>query len=134
MVKASNLIKKLLPIGLVIGGLYFLSQSKRVNIFRTTQPPDITINPTKAYPIFINEPQIIPVPFQETETSLYDRFGQLYTKSESRVETTQDNPEYAQMYFGSGSDIRIRNDFNRWLEKNRTFKTVSQYTPLFQLE
>ena len=32
MVKATNLIKKLLPIGLVIGGLIFLSQSKKVNI------------------------------------------------------------------------------------------------------
>jgi|TARA_B110000263_G_C15282718_1_gene499146 hypothetical protein len=90
MVKASNLVKKLLPIGLVIGGLYFLSQSKRVNIFKTTVPPDVTVNPLKLIPTFINQPQIIPVPFQETLSSLTQRFGgPLYTRSTSQIETAE---------------------------------------------
>lgn len=81
MVKASNLIKKLLPIGVVIGGLFFLSQSKRVNIFKTTQPPDITVNPVKLVPTFINEPQFIPIPFKETLSSLTERYGPIYTRT-----------------------------------------------------
>ena len=97
MGKVSNLIKKLLPIGVVIGGLYFLSQSKRVNIFKTTVPPDITVNPLKLVPTFINEPQFIPVPFQETEQSLTDRYGPLYTRTTSQRETEASRAGYAQM-------------------------------------
>lgn len=134
MVKVSNLIKTLLPIGVVIGGLIFLSQSRRVNIFRTTQAPDIQVKPVQAYPVFINEPQIVPVPFQETPASLYDRYGELYTKTETRVETTKQNPEYAKRYFGSGQRADLTREFNTWLEANRTFEMIPQYTPLFQLE
>ncbi|AXH78281.1 MAG: hypothetical protein [Circular genetic element sp.] len=132
MVKASNLIKKLLPIGLVIGGLYFLSQSKRVNIFKTTQPPDITLNPTKAYPIFINEPQFIPVPFQETEQSLTDRYGPLYTKNITQVETAASRRGYAQM--GSRGNWGPNTLRQARANYERTYETIEQYTPLFQLE
>ena len=132
MVKASNLIKKLLPIGLVIGGLYFLSQSKRVNIFKTTQPPDITLNPLKLVPTFINEPQFIPVPFQETEQSLTDRYGPLYTKTFSQVETAASRAGYAQMgtrgNWGPNTLRQARANYER------TYETIEQYTPLFQLE
>ena len=89
MVKASNLVKKLLPIGVVIGGLFFLSQSKRVNIFKTTQPPDITVNPVKLVPTFINEPQFIPIPFKETLSSLTERYGPIYTRTTSQVQTAE---------------------------------------------
>ena len=51
MVRVSNLIKTLLPIGLVIGGLIFLSQSKRVNIFQTTKEPEIIVKQADAIPI-----------------------------------------------------------------------------------
>ena len=63
MVKASNLIKQLLPIGLVIGGLIFLSQSKRVNIFRTTQP-SLTIKQADAIPILFEKTTLVPI-FQQ---------------------------------------------------------------------
>tara|TARA_R110002051_G_scaffold5145_3_gene27494 strand:- start:81 stop:479 length:399 start_codon:yes stop_codon:yes gene_type:complete len=132
MGKVSNLIKTLLPIGVVIGGLYFLSQSKRVNIFKTTQPPDIILNPTKAYPIFINEPQFIPIPFQETEQSLTDRYGPLYTKSTTQVETAESRRGYAQMgargSWGANTLRQARANYER------QYNTIEQYTPLFQLE
>ena len=132
MVKVSSLIKTLLPIGLVIGGLFFLSQSKRVNIFKTTQPPDITVNPTKAYPIFINEPQFIPVPFQETEQSLTDRYGPLYTRSTSQVETAASRAGYARM--GSRGNWGPNTLRQARANYERTYETIEQYTPLFQLE
>ena len=132
MGKASNLIKTLLPIGLVIGGLFFLSQSKRVNIFKTTQPPDITVNPLKLVPTFINEPQFIPVPFQETEQSITDRYGPLYTRSTSQRETAASRAGYAQMgtrgNWGPNTLRQARANYER------TYETIEQYTPLFQLE
>ena len=132
MVKVSNLIKTLLPIGLVIGGLYFLSQSKRVNIFKTTQPPDITVNPLKLVPTFINEPQIIPVPFQETEQSLTDRYGPLYTRSTSQVETAESRRAFNVLgtrgNWGANTLRQARANYER------TYETIEQYTPLFQLE
>ena len=131
MVKASNLIKKLLPIGLVIGGLYFLSQSKRVNIFKTTQPPDITVNPLKLVPTFINEPQFIPVPFQETAESLTDRYGPLYTRSTSQVETAESRRGYPQGSRGNWGANTLRQARANY---ERTYETIEQYTPLFQLE
>ena len=130
MVKASNLIKTLLPIGLVIGGLYFLSQSKRVNIFKTTVPPDVTITPT--LPVFINEPQFIPVPFQETEQSLTDRYGPLYTKTFSQVETPASRAGYARM--GSRGNWGPNTLRQARANYQRTYETIEQYTPLFQLE
>lgn len=132
MVKASNLIKTLLPIGLVIGGLFFLSQSKRVNIFKTTQPPDITVNPLKLVPTFINEPQFIPVPFQETEQSLTDRYGPLYTRSTSQRETAASRRGYAQM--GSRGNWGANTLRQARANYQRTYETIEQYTPLFQLE
>lgn len=132
MGKVSNLIKKLLPIGVVIGGLYFLSQSKRVNIFKTTVPPDITVNPLKLVPTFINEPQFIPVPFQETEQSLTDRYGPLYTRTTSQRETEASRAGYAQMgtrgNWGPNTLRQARANYQR------TYETIEQYTPLFQLE
>ena len=132
MGKASNLIKTLLPIGLVIGGLFFLSQSKRVNIFKTTQPPDITVSPLKLVPTFINEPQFIPVPFQETEQSITDRYGPLYTRSTSQRETAASRAGYAQMgtrgNWGPNTLRQARANYER------TYETIEQYTPLFQLE
>ena len=132
MGKVSNLIKKLLPIGVVIGGLYFLSQSKRVNIFIRTVPPDITVNPLKLVPTFINEPQFIPVPFQETEQSLTDRYGPLYTRTTSQRETEASRAGYAQMgtrgNWGPNTLRQARANYQR------TYETIEQYTPLFQLE
>ena len=76
MVKASNLIKKLLPIGLVIGGLLLLSQSKRVNIFRTTQP-SITVQPKEVLPVIFDK--LVPIPTLEPDSqTLFNRYGQLY--------------------------------------------------------
>ena len=132
MGKASNLIKTLLPIGLVIGGLFFLSQSKRVNIFKTTQPPDITLNPLKLVPTFINEPQFIPVPFQETEQSLTDRYGLLYTRKTSQVETDESKRAFNLLgtrgNWGANTLRQARANFER------SYRTIEQYTPLFQLE
>ena len=90
MVKASNLIKKLLPIGLVIGGLLLLSQSKRVNIFRTTQP-SLTIKQADAIPILFEKTNLVPI-FQQqqltpksAQTLLEQEYGTLYTKTTERV-------------------------------------------------
>ena len=131
MVKASNLIKQLLPIGLVIGGLYFLSQSKRVNIFRTTQPPDLTIQPTKNVPIIFDK--LVPVPTLEPdETTLFRRYGQLYTKGpQERVDVTKQQPGHAEAYYGSGQSSYAQNVYQEWLRKNRTFEYRDVFTPLF---
>jgi hypothetical protein len=131
MGKASNLVKKLLPIGLVIGGLYFLSQSKRVNIFKTTVPADIIVNPLKLIPTFINEPQFIPVPFQETEQSLTDRYGPLYTQSQLTRETAESKRNFPQ---GSRGNVGPNTLKQNRLNYERTYETIEQYTPLFQLE
>ena len=83
MVKATNLIKKLLPIGLVIGGLLLLSQSKRVNIFRTTQP-SLTIKQADAIPILFEKTTLVPIFQQEqltpesAKTLLEQEYGTLY--------------------------------------------------------
>ena len=91
MVKASNLIKKLLPIGLVIGGLLLLSQSKRVNIFRTTQP-SLTIKQADAIPILFEKTNLVPI-FQQAQltpknaqTLLEQEYGTLYTKERVRAD------------------------------------------------
>ena len=65
MVRASNLIKKLLPIGLVIGGLIFLSQSKKVNIFRTTKN---VVKQADAIPILFEKTTLVPIFQQEQLT------------------------------------------------------------------
>ena len=91
MVKASNLIKKLLPIWLVIGGLIFLSQSKRVNIFRTTQP-SLTIKQADAIPILFEKTTLVPIFQQEqltpknAQTLLEQEYGTLYTKERVRAD------------------------------------------------
>ena len=91
MVKASNLIKTLLPIGLVIGGLIFLSQSKRVNIFRTTQP-SLTIKQADAIPILFEKTNLVPIFQQEqltpknAQTLLEQEYGTLYTKERVRAD------------------------------------------------
>jgi len=91
MVKASNLLKKLLPIGLVIGGLYFLSQSKKVNIFRTSEP-SLTVTPAEAIPIMFEKTTLVPI-FQQEEltpesakTLLEQEYGTLYTKERVRAD------------------------------------------------
>ena len=91
MVKASNLIKKLLPIGLVIGGLLLLSQSKRVNVFRTTQP-SLTIQQADAIPILFEKTNLVPIFQQEqltpknAQTLLEQEYGTLYTKERVRAD------------------------------------------------
>ena len=91
MVKASNLIKKLLPVGLVIGGLLLLSQSKRVNIFRTTQP-SLTIQQADAIPILFEKTNLVPIFQQEqltpknAQTLLEQEYGTLYTKERVRAD------------------------------------------------
>jgi len=89
MAKATNLIKKLLPIGLVIGGLLLLSQSKRVNVFRTTQP-SLTIQQADAIPILFEKTNLVPIFQQEqltpknAQTLLEQEYGTLYTKERIR--------------------------------------------------
>ena len=91
MVKASNLIKQLLPIGLVIGGLLLLTQSKRVNIFRTTQP-SLTIKQADAIPILFEKTNLVPIFQQEqltpknAQTLLEQEYGTLYTKERVRAD------------------------------------------------
>ena len=91
MVKASNLIKKLLPVGVVIGGLLLLSQSKRVNIFRTTQP-SLTIQQADAIPILFEKTNLVPIFQQEqltpknAQTLLEQEYGTLYTKERVRAD------------------------------------------------
>ena len=91
MVKASNLIKKLLPVGVVIGGLLLLSQSKRVNIFRTTQP-SLTIKQADAIPILFEKTNLVPIFQQEqltpksAQTLLEQEYGTLYTKERVRAD------------------------------------------------
>ena len=118
MGKASNLIKKLLPIGLVIGGLLLLSQSKRVNIFKTTVPPEINIQPTQNIPMFFEKTRLVGFPVQETEKSLRERFGQLYTKERIQV-----NEPY-QIQIGRYPQEKFRT------VPNPVMKDV--YTPLFE--
>ena len=91
MAKATNLIKKLLPIGLVIGGLLLLSQSKRVNIFRTTQP-SLTIKQADAIPILFEKTNLVPI-FQQAQltpksaqTLLEQEYGTLYTMERVRAD------------------------------------------------
>ena len=91
MVKASNLIKKLLPVGVVIGGLLLLSQSKRVNVFRTTQP-SLTIKQAAAIPILFEKTNLVPIFQQEqltpknAQTLLEQEYGTLYTKERVRAD------------------------------------------------
>ena len=91
MVKASNLIKNLLPVGVVIGGLLLLSQSKRVNIFRTTQP-SLTIQQADAIPILFEKTNLVPIFQQEqltpknAQTLLEQEYGTLYTKERVRAD------------------------------------------------
>ena len=91
MVKASNLIKKLLPVGVVIGGLLLLSQSKRVNIFRTTQP-SLTIKQADAIPILFEKTNLVPIFQQEhltpksAQSLLEQEYGTLYTKERVRAD------------------------------------------------
>ena len=91
MAKATNLIKKLLPIGLVIGVLLLLSQSKRVNIFRTTQP-SLTIKQADAIPILFEKTNLVPIFQQEqltpknAQTLLEQEYGTLYTKERVRAD------------------------------------------------
>jgi hypothetical protein len=134
MVKATNLIKKLLPIGLVIGGLIFLSQSKKVNIFKTTVPPEINIQPTKNVPFFFSQtiPQFVPIPFQETKESITERFGPLYTKSEFQRETPQSIRDFniigTRGNWGPNTLKQARANFKR------TFETITSYTPFYEDE
>jgi len=128
MVKASNLVKKLLPIGLVIGGLYFLSQSKRVNIFKTTVPPDVTVNPLKLIPTFINQPQVIPVPFQETLASLTQRFGPLYTRSTIERETAESKRSFN--LIGSRGNVGPNTLRQRRANFQPTFETIESFNLL----
>ena len=89
MVKASNLIKQLLPIGLVIGGLYFLSQSKKVNIFRTTEN---VVKQADAIPILFEKTTLVPIFQQEqltpesAKTLLEQEYGTLYTMERIRAD------------------------------------------------
>ena len=91
MVKASNLIKKLLPVGVVIGGLLLLSQSKRVNVFRTTQP-SLTIKQADAIPILFEKTTLVPIFQQEqltpknAQTLLEQEYGKLYTMERVRAD------------------------------------------------
>ena len=91
MVKASNLIKKLLPVGVVIGGLLLLSQSKRTRIFRTTQP-SLTIKQADAIPILFEKTNLVPIFQQEqltpknAQTLLEQEYGTLYTKERVRAD------------------------------------------------
>ena len=91
MAKASNLIKKLLPVGVVIGGLLLLSQSKRVNIFRTTQP-SLTIKQADAIPILFEKTNLVHIFQQEqltpknAQTLLEQEYGTLYTKERVRAD------------------------------------------------
>ena len=132
MVRASNLIKKLLPIGLVIGGLLLLSQSKQVNIFKTTVPPEINIQPTKNIPFFFNIPQFVPIPFQETKKSITERFGPLYTKSEFQRETPESIRDFnvigTRGNWGPNTLAQARARFER------TFETITSYTPFYDDE
>ncbi len=91
MVKASNLIKKLLPVGVVIGGLLLLSQSKRTRIFRTTQP-SLTIKQADAIPILFEKTNLVPIFQQEqltpknAQTLLEQEYGTLYTMERVRAD------------------------------------------------
>ena len=104
MVKASNLIKKLLPIGLVIGGLLLLSQSKRVNVFRTTQP-SLTIKQADAIPILFEKTNLVPIFQQEqltpesAKTLLEQEYGTLYTKERVRDDQRVFGPQGVRSYW-----------------------------------
>ena len=78
-------------------------------------------------------PQPVPIPFLNLDIAkdfLESEFGELYTKTKQRVETTRQNPEYKARFYGSGSDIRIRQDLERWLKTNRTYETITKYNPI----
>ena len=85
MVRVKNLIKTLGPIILILGILIFLSQSKKVNIFRYT--PDLKIDLPKRT-TFITPTELIPLKYtalvpqffglEPTQEYLTEKFGQLY--------------------------------------------------------
>jgi len=107
MVRVSNLIKTLLPIGLVIGGLIFLSQSKRVNIFQTTKEPEIIVKKADAIPILFEKTTLVPI-FQQKEltpesakTLLEQEYGTLY-----RYERVRDDVQ-----------INLGGDRYKWLKQ-----------------
>lgn len=88
MVKVKNLVKTLGPIILILGILFFLSQSKKVNIFR--YPPDLKIDLPKRT-TFITPTELIPLKYtalipqffglEPTQEYLTEKFGQLYQKT-----------------------------------------------------
>ena len=122
MVKASNLIKKLLPIGLVIGGLLLLSQSKR------KQPEK---SQSGSFPIFFEKPlkerEFIPIAFQETKESITQRLGPLF----QQVETKTPNPAI-QEYIERAGGFRSGNyqkDYVKALGKYPAYITTREFIP-----
>ena len=71
--------------------MLLLSQSKRVNIFRTTQP-SLTIKQADAIPILFEKTNLVPIFQQEqltpknAQTLLEQEYGTLYTKERVRAD------------------------------------------------
>lgn len=62
---------------------------------------------------------------------LEQQFGKLFTREEKQVDITKTLAGHAKAYYGSGGkDPRIKQDYEDWLFKNRTFETQYVLTPV----
>jgi len=126
MVKVKSILKTVGPIALILGALFFLSQSKKVNIFRPPaelnllelNPParHTTVTPLEFIPLKFTA--LIPQFFglEPTEKFITAKFGELY-KKETIIEKLP--KQVARAYrtkYPTGE------------------KMTTSYTPLFQYE
>tara|TARA_B100001013_G_scaffold274831_1_gene175350 strand:- start:1987 stop:2331 length:345 start_codon:yes stop_codon:yes gene_type:complete len=83
MVKVKSLLKTFGPIALILGALFFLSQSNKVNIFKTTPAifKQTVIQPSEFIPIFA-DPKPIFFGLEPSEKFITAKFGQLFTKAD----------------------------------------------------
>ena len=117
MVKVKSILKTLGPIALILGALFFLSQSNKVNIFKTSPAifKQTVIQPSEFIPIFA-EPKPIFFGLEPTEKFITAKFGELY-KKETIIEKLP--KQVARAYrtkYPTGE------------------KMTTSYTPLFQYE
>ena len=128
MAKVKSILKTLGPIALILGALFFLSQSKKVNIFRPPaelnllelKPPDRnTINLTAPVEFIpLKYTALIPQFFglEPTEKFITAKFGELYKKETIIEKLPKQVASAYRTKYPTGE------------------KMTTSYTPLFQYE
>ena len=83
-------------------------------------------------PITLIKPVPFPAPITDKQALdvLESRFGQLFTKESKQVDITKTLAGHAQAFYGSGQDVRIMQDYQRWLADNRTIVTKDFLNPI----